>query len=58
VIKNTRLSVDFILDLMSKGWTEEKLLTIINLLSKESFSDIFFCSGLLRDEKIFDFQKA
>ncbi len=59
VIKNTRLSVDFILDLLSNGWTEEQLLTNYPVLSKESLYAVFSYSlELVREEKLYNLPKV
>ncbi|HBI39221.1 MAG TPA: antitoxin [Spirochaetia bacterium] len=39
IIKGTRLSVDFILELLSQGWTEEQLLTNYKALHNNSNPD-------------------
>ncbi len=59
VIKGTRLSVDFILDLLSKGWTEEDILNNYKSLTRETLQAIYsFALDCLRDEKIYDVPKS
>ncbi len=41
IIQGTRLSVDFILELLSQGWTEEQLLTNYKALIKDSLASVF-----------------
>lgn len=41
VVKDTRLSVDFILDLFSNGWTERQVLENYPQLTKESLQAVF-----------------
>ncbi len=54
VIRGTRLAVDFVLDLLSRGWTEAQILEQYPGLERE---DILACCGyaaaLVRDEKIY-----
>ena len=54
VIKGTRLSIDFILDLFASGWTEKEVLENYSSLSKEALQAIFsFSLECIRDEKIY-----
>ena len=41
VIKNTRLSVEFIFDLMAAGWTEQQILENYPNLRHESLQAVF-----------------
>ncbi|MCE5323894.1 DUF433 domain-containing protein [bacterium] len=54
VIKGTRLAVEFIVDLLAQGWSEQELLDNYPGLTRE---DILAClayvSDLLRSEKIY-----
>jgi uncharacterized protein (DUF433 family) len=59
VIKGTRLSVDFILDLLSNGWTEEHVLNNYKSLTRESLQAIYsFALDCMRDEKVYDVPKS
>ena len=59
IIKGTRLSVDFILELLSQGWTEEQLLTNYKALTKDSLASVFSCMlECMRDERIYDIPKS
>ena len=55
IIKGTRLSVDFILDLLSNGWTEEQILKNYPGLNKNSLQSVFsFALECMREEKVYD----
>jgi len=54
IIRGTRLSVDFILDLMAQGWSEAEILRNYPTIQKE---DILACLAYacvaIRSEKVF-----
>jgi uncharacterized protein (DUF433 family) len=54
VIRGTRLAVDFVLDLLARGWTEQQILSEYPGLERD---DILACCGyaaeLLRSEKVY-----
>lgn len=54
VIKGTRLSVDFIIDLLAQGWSQDDILRNYPGLTRE---DIQACLGyasiILRSEKVY-----
>ena len=53
VVKDTRLSVDFILGLFSEGWTEEAVLNSYPSLTPESLKAVFsFARECMADEMI------
>jgi len=56
VVKGTRLSVEFIIDLLAQGWSEAQVLQNYPQLKRE---DILACLGyagsILKSEKIFPF---
>ncbi len=56
VIKGTRISVEFVINLLAQGWKKEDILKNYPHLSKE---DIFAClkyaSEILQSEKVFPF---
>jgi len=59
IIKGTRLTVDFILELLSQGWTEEQLLTNYKALTKDSLASVFsFMLECMRDERVYDILKS
>jgi uncharacterized protein (DUF433 family) len=52
VIKNTRLSVEFLLDLLANDWTIEQLLENYPQLTRENIQAIFaFTAACLHDEQ-------
>lgn len=54
VIKNTRLSVEFILERFASGWSEEDLLTNYPRLKKESLQAVFaYAYDCMRDGLLF-----
>lgn len=57
IIKGTRLSVDFILELFSEGWSSEQVLTNYPSLTKESIQAVFsYASDALKTENFFYFK--
>jgi uncharacterized protein (DUF433 family) len=54
VIKGTRLAVEFVIDLLAQGWTEQEVLGNYPGISE---ADIHAClayaSAALRDEKVY-----
>lgn len=54
VIRGTRLAVDFVLDLLARGWTEQQILNEYPGLERD---DILACCGyaaeLMRSEKVY-----
>lgn len=54
VIKDTRLAVEFIIDLLAQGWSTEEILRNYPGITKE---DIFAClnyaSAVLKSEKVY-----
>ncbi|MBF0265655.1 MAG: DUF433 domain-containing protein [Gammaproteobacteria bacterium] len=56
IIIGTRLSVDFLLGLLSEGWTEEKILENYPQLTKESLQAVFSLTAeILREESLYLF---
>ena len=54
VVKETRLSVVFILGLLANGWSEQQILENYPQLTKESLQAIFaFAQECLQDETMF-----
>ena len=55
VIKGTRLSVEFILNLLAEGWSIEEILENYPTLTKESLKAVFaFVAECMREELIYD----
>jgi uncharacterized protein (DUF433 family) len=51
VVKGTRLSVEFILDLLATGWTEQQLLENYPQLSSDALRAVFaFAAEQVRDD--------
>lgn len=54
VIKGTRLAVDFILDLLGNGWTEEEVLrNYPGLTHEDVVACIGYASEVLRSERVY-----
>jgi uncharacterized protein (DUF433 family) len=53
-VKGTRLSVEFIIDRLANGWTEQQLLENYPRLSKEALRAVFaYVSNCLQDGLLF-----
>lgn len=54
VVKGTRLSVEFILELFAAGWTEDEVLESYPSLTRESLRAVFaFAAECLREEALY-----
>lgn len=54
IIKGTRLAVEFILELLSNGWAEEKILKNYPQLSMEDvIASLKYATELLKEEKVY-----
>ncbi|MCK4859516.1 MAG: DUF433 domain-containing protein [Candidatus Omnitrophica bacterium] len=54
VIKGTRISVEFILGLFAKGWTEQQIFENYPTLTAESLQAIFaFTADCMREESLY-----
>ncbi len=54
VLKGTRLSVDFILNLLASGWTENRILDNYPTVSKDSLHAVFaFAAECIKDEALY-----
>ncbi len=54
LIRNTRLSVDFLLGLLSEGWSEQRILENYPQLSHVALQAVFaFAAECIRDEAIY-----
>ena len=54
VIKGTRIAVEFIIDLMARGWTPEQILVEYDHLSTEDIRACLMYAGeLLRSERVY-----
>lgn len=55
VIKDTRLSVEFLLSLLAAGWSERDVLESYPSLTEESLRAVFdFAAESMRDERLFE----
>ncbi len=55
VIKGTRLSVEFLLELLANGWSEEQLFDSYPNLNRDSLRAVFaFAAESTRDERAFE----
>jgi uncharacterized protein (DUF433 family) len=54
VVKGTRISVEFVLDLLGRGWTQEQILLEYDQLSTEDVQAcLAYASELLRSERVY-----
>jgi uncharacterized protein (DUF433 family) len=59
VIKGTRLSVEFIVELLADGWTQEQVLDSYPKLSPEDIrACLAYASELLHSERVFPLEHA
>jgi len=57
VIRGTRLAVDFIIDLLAQGWSEEEILRNYPGLTHEDIqASLAYASAVLRSEKVYPLQ--
>ncbi|HEY3322982.1 MAG TPA: DUF433 domain-containing protein [Planctomycetota bacterium] len=54
VIKGTRLAVEFIVELLSEGWTEQEVLeSYPGIVAEDIRACLAYASTVLRDERVF-----
>jgi len=54
IIKGTRISVEFVIDLLARGWTTEQILTEYDHLTLEDIRACLAYAGeLVREEKVY-----
>jgi uncharacterized protein (DUF433 family) len=59
VIKGTRLAVEFILDLLSNGWTHEQILTNYpGVRSEDIRACLAYAREVLLDERVYPLANA
>lgn len=59
VVKGTRLSVEFIVDLLAGGWTQEQILdNYPNLKTEDIRACLAYASELLHAEKVLPLEHA
>jgi uncharacterized protein (DUF433 family) len=58
VVKGTRLSVDFLLELFANGWSEEQVFEGYPNLTRDSLRAVFaFAAETTRDERTFELRR-
>lgn len=58
VVKGTRLSVDFLLELLAAGWSEEQLLDSYPNLTRDALRAVFaFDAESTRGERAFELRR-
>ena len=58
VVKGTRLSVEFLLGLLAKGWNEKQILKNYPRLTSDSLQAVFsFAAECMREEALFSISK-
>ena len=56
VVRGTRLAVEFIIDLLAQGWTEEEILDNYPGLTREDIrACLVYASRVLKAEKVYPF---
>ena len=59
VIKGTRLAVEFIVDLLAQGWSEDEILRNYPGISQDDIrACLSYASELLRAEKVYQFSAS
>ena len=59
VVKGTRISVELVVDLMAKGWSQEQILdSYPNLAADDLRACLAYASELLHSEKVYPLQTA
>jgi len=54
VIKQTRISVEFVVDLLGRGWTVEQILTEYEHLTREDIQAcLAYASEVLKSERVY-----
>lgn len=58
IVKGTRLSLDFLLELLANGWREEQLFDSYPNLTRDSLRAVFaFAAESTRDERAFELRR-
>ena len=54
VIKGTRIAVEFVIELMARGWTTEQILTEYDHLTTEDIRPcLMYASDVLKSERVY-----
>ena len=59
VVKGTRISIEFVIDLLAAGWTQEQILdSYPNLAAEDIRACLAYASELLHSDKVFPLEPA
>jgi uncharacterized protein (DUF433 family) len=59
IVKGTRISVEFIVDLLARGWTAEQVLLEYDHLTREDIQAcLFYASEILKSERVYLLPRA
>lgn len=59
VVRGTRISVEFVVELLASGWSHARILVIYPHLSEEDIrACLAYASELLREEKVYPLKSA
>ena len=59
IVRGTRISVEFVVELLAAGWTHEQILASYPHLSEEDIrACLAYASELLREEKVYPLKTA
>jgi uncharacterized protein (DUF433 family) len=59
VIRGTRIAVEFIVDLLAQGWSEEEIMRNYPGITKEDIAACLkYASHILKSEKVYPFQTS
>lgn len=54
IVKGTRISVEFVIDLLARGWTVEQVLTEYDHLTREDIQAcLCYASEMLKSERVY-----
>jgi len=53
LVKGTRLSVEFVLDLISQGWAEEEILRNYHLKREQMLACVAYAQRVLSEQRVF-----
>ena len=59
IVKGTRLAVDFILDLLAQGWSQDEILrNYPGLTAEDIYACLAYARDMLRSEKVYLLETA
>lgn len=53
VIRGTRISVEFVIDLLGRGWTQEQVLKEYDLTREDVQACLAYASDVLKSERVY-----